>query len=341
MIDKEELFDEITDKIQEIDSLVASSVPPEELKNEFLRFLHNIKGTCGMFEEESLAEYCHTVESLLQDLSFSKDTEDLVLSTIGQIESYMKNQNQSELNFEGIFKKEENPPPKLEVVEPEKKNEGVYQSPLNALPQVDSAATKPLIADPNFMILSKLEHQLNVAVIDDESEICQSIAKRFRHYQIHVDVFYDGKSFIDSAKIHSYDLVITDKNLPGIDGLEIIKCIKEKQPLLPIIFLSGFLSEEAMLESSQLGVSAIISKPFKLPNLVRLTVNNALIYYNNKLLQESFKLMSFMLGTISFQDELNLQDIKELQTKIKNTKLEMIKIKRYFSALPLSRDKAA
>jgi len=61
----------------------------------------------------------------------------------------------------------------------------------------------------------------------------------------------------------SFDLVITDLKMPGIDGMELFNEIRENQPGLPVIIITAYGSQEAADEAIQEGIADFITKPFK------------------------------------------------------------------------------
>ena len=59
-----------------------------------------------------------------------------------------------------------------------------------------------------------------------------------------------------------YDLLITDKNLPGTDGLEVLRQAREKQPAMQAIMVTGFPTHETQTHARELGVFSYVTKPF-------------------------------------------------------------------------------
>ncbi len=59
-----------------------------------------------------------------------------------------------------------------------------------------------------------------------------------------------------------YDLLITDKNLPGTDGLEVLRQAREKQPKMQAILVTGFPTHETQTHARELGVFSYVTKPF-------------------------------------------------------------------------------
>jgi len=61
---------------------------------------------------------------------------------------------------------------------------------------------------------------------------------------------------------HTFDLLITDKNLPGTDGLEVLRRARESQPKMRAILVTGFPTAETRTHAQDLGVFSYVAKPF-------------------------------------------------------------------------------
>jgi DNA-binding NtrC family response regulator len=72
-----------------------------------------------------------------------------------------------------------------------------------------------------------------------------------------------------------FDLVITDLNMPGMDGIELTEVIKKLDPLVPVIIITAFGSIESATESTKKGAFDFITKPFRKEQII-LTIEKAL-----------------------------------------------------------------
>lgn len=105
-----------------------------------------------------------------------------------------------------------------------------------------------------------------ILVVDDEETICDLVTLALDGYE--VKSVLDGKAAQDELTVATYHLVITDKNLPGCSGLEVIKAAKASNPDTDVIMMTGYASKEAAIEALNLGASGFLEKPFDLPVLV-------------------------------------------------------------------------
>lgn len=105
-----------------------------------------------------------------------------------------------------------------------------------------------------------------ILVVDDEETICDLVTIALDGYD--VKSVLDGKAAQDELTVATYHLVITDKNLPGCSGLEVIKAAKASNPDTDVIMMTGYASKEAAIEALNLGASGFLEKPFDLPVLI-------------------------------------------------------------------------
>jgi len=109
---------------------------------------------------------------------------------------------------------------------------------------------------------------LNVLLVEDQLSIAQNIAD-YMEAKGHVfDFATNGKQGLELALTHHYDLVILDLNLPGMDGLEICRQIREKLDRhMPILMLTARDSIEDKITGFGVGTDDYLTKPFQLQEL--------------------------------------------------------------------------
>ncbi|KPG73780.1 response regulator [Enterococcus sp. RIT-PI-f] len=111
----------------------------------------------------------------------------------------------------------------------------------------------------------------NVIVVDDEALIANGVAKLVQTFDLPLTI---KKIFTDSEEALAYcqstpiDIAITDINMPNLNGLELIKQLKEINPTIQIIILTGFGSFTFAKEAMSLGVKFFLEKPI-LPDKMR------------------------------------------------------------------------
>ncbi len=112
------------------------------------------------------------------------------------------------------------------------------------------------------MTLSTSKVPGRILVIDDDRSarlLLERLLTRAGHSVTVVDSAEQGLIKLAEGP---YDLLITDKNLPGADGLEVLKKARVSQPNLRAILITGFPTPETRDQAQELGVFAYVSKPF-------------------------------------------------------------------------------
>jgi excisionase family DNA binding protein len=108
-----------------------------------------------------------------------------------------------------------------------------------------------------------------VLVVDDEASIRDLLSKTLALADYDVDSAPDGKSALDRFKMVNYDLLIIDLKMPGMDGLTVIREARRHKADLPVIIITGFSSESTAIEALNLGVSGYLTKPFRVPEVLK------------------------------------------------------------------------
>lgn len=99
-------------------------------------------------------------------------------------------------------------------------------------------------------------------VIDDEKWICESLSLLLTRKGLHVDTVFSGDKALAFLKKELVDLVILDYNLPDMTGLDVLAGIREANPDLPVLFMTGYGSETISIKAFKLGISDYFIKPF-------------------------------------------------------------------------------
>jgi excisionase family DNA binding protein len=114
-----------------------------------------------------------------------------------------------------------------------------------------------------------------VLVVDDEASIRDLLAKTLALAEYDVDTAPDGSVALDRLRDAghrdgrgNYSLMIADLRMPGMDGLTLIREVKQINPNLPIIIITGFSTESSAIEAVNLGVAGYLTKPFRVPQVL-------------------------------------------------------------------------
>jgi DNA-binding response OmpR family regulator len=108
---------------------------------------------------------------------------------------------------------------------------------------------------------------MKILIIEDEHKIANSIKKALVHERYIVDVAYEGTTGYDLAVSESYDLIVLDRLLPGMDGIEISTKLRANAVHIPIIMLTAKGQLEDRVEGLDSGADDYLVKPFALAEL--------------------------------------------------------------------------
>ena len=122
---------------------------------------------------------------------------------------------------------------------------------------------------------------MRILVVEDEETIADVIATKLRKEKYEVDTSFDGEDGLYNALSNIYDLIILDIMLPKINGLEILKEIKENDVSAKVIMLTAKSELEDKLKGFDTGADDYITKPFHIEELIA-RVNVQLRSGNNK-----------------------------------------------------------
>jgi len=107
----------------------------------------------------------------------------------------------------------------------------------------------------------------NVLVIEDQEDIAELVKLHLKDIDCRVKLAFDGLAGFAEAQAKSYDLIILDLMLPGIDGLDICKRLRAKSNYTPILMLTSKSSELDRVLGLELGADDYLTKPFSVIEL--------------------------------------------------------------------------
>ncbi len=197
--------------------------------------------------------------------------------------------------------------------------------------------------------------KLKIAIIEDDIDLLTLIGQMCIDLNYDIFEFRTYEDFIFRYSSILPNLIITDRNLPGKNGNELIKSIKKIDPTIPIIMISGSNSTENILEALNLGADDFIAKPFHaevlaikinkilakhiknqeinltLQSEIRLVKNNEIEVFLTSIEYKIFELLFENINDFVTRDLLHQQNnsrsldvhINKLRKKIKELNLEI------------------
>jgi DNA-binding response OmpR family regulator len=100
-----------------------------------------------------------------------------------------------------------------------------------------------------------------VLLVDDEKDFVEMLSLRLQDSGEKVSAAYSGKECLDSLRDENIDVIILDIKMPGMDGIETLREIKKRFPLVEVILLTGHGSTETAVEGMKLGAFDYLMKP--------------------------------------------------------------------------------
>lgn len=110
-----------------------------------------------------------------------------------------------------------------------------------------------------------LQVSRRVLVVDDEPVVQRVLAEYLATHNILCDVCNLAEEALERLAEQDYAVLLADKNLPGMSGLELLQQVKRTHPVIEVIIITGYASTESALQSLDAGAFDYVPKPF--PNL--------------------------------------------------------------------------
>jgi two-component system sensor histidine kinase/response regulator len=120
-----------------------------------------------------------------------------------------------------------------------------------------------------------MKESTKILIIDDEKIVLKSCLRILRRENYVIDTAVSGEEGLRRTEEESYDIVITDLMMPGIDGMKVLEVLRAKKPEITVIIFTGFATVESARKALKMGAFDYIPKPFTSAEL-RNVVSNAI-----------------------------------------------------------------
>jgi excisionase family DNA binding protein len=107
-----------------------------------------------------------------------------------------------------------------------------------------------------------------ILVVDDEASIRELLTRTLALTEYDVEAVADGGTGLERLRLASYDLLIADLRMPGMDGLTLIREARRLHPGLRVIIITGYSTESSAIEAVNLSVVGYLVKPFRVPQVL-------------------------------------------------------------------------
>ena len=109
---------------------------------------------------------------------------------------------------------------------------------------------------------------IKVLLVDDEKDFVETLAQRLEVRDFDVKTALDGDQALGLVREFDFDVIILDVLMPGKDGIQTLKEIKDLRPLAHVIMLTGNATVDTAIEGMKLGAYDYLMKPTETENLV-------------------------------------------------------------------------
>lgn len=158
--------------------------------------------------------------------------------------------------------------------------------------------------------------QIKILIVEDEVKIANSLKQGLEELQYKVDIAYDGLIGQKLFLTVQYDIVLLDINLPGINGLDLCRIIRQYDQKIPVLMLTAFGSTDDKVEGFNTGADDYLVKPFDFKEL--LARINALL----RRAEIVFEVKGKQLAIADLQMDLERKEVTRNGTQIKLTAKE-------------------
>ena len=119
-----------------------------------------------------------------------------------------------------------------------------------------------------------MEKTTQILIVDDQINTCKSLQAILKKSGYPSDYTLNGEEALKKIQERHYDIVISDIRMPGMDGMQLLEKLKEVQPSLVVIMITGYATIKSAVEAIQKGAYDYLPKPFT-PDEVRVIIERA------------------------------------------------------------------
>src|SRR5215207_7691164 len=109
---------------------------------------------------------------------------------------------------------------------------------------------------------------MRILIVEDERRLADAVARGLRHRAMAVDVAYEGESALRKADLVDYDVVVLDRDLPGVHGDDVCRALRMEETGPAVLMLTAAGELDQIVEGLTLGADDYLAKPFAFPELL-------------------------------------------------------------------------
>jgi len=111
-------------------------------------------------------------------------------------------------------------------------------------------------------------HKARILIVDDEEMFVEMLAERLEARGLEVTKSFDGEQALARIRERDFDVVILDVLMPGKDGVDVLRDIKQLKPLTEVIMLTGHATVDTAIQGMKLGAYDYLLKPTETKDLL-------------------------------------------------------------------------
>ncbi|MBI4965482.1 MAG: response regulator [Desulfomonile tiedjei] len=111
--------------------------------------------------------------------------------------------------------------------------------------------------------------EFKVLMVDDEEDFVKTLAERMEMRDLSPDVALSGEQALQRVQDDVPDVMVLDLKMPGIDGMEVLRRVRQAYPQVQVVILTGHGSEKDEMEATRLGAFAYLQKPVDMEKLIK------------------------------------------------------------------------
>ncbi len=295
---------------------IEKGQPFEANYNAIFRAFHSLKGAAGMFGIENLQKHMHNLESVFESTKkqgvLSKNHSDYLLLGVDVAKTLLEGaaaqfnyltpedfNDETHIATEGIASTGDEG--EVDEVFVDENGEVIPRELIESGEYEFEEVPQPLgdfLKTPIQPSLKSLPESTKVFVIDDEPDIVELLGILLEDFGYQVEKFTDASDAISNLELHAPDLIISDINMPNLSGMDFLKTIRNSGEDIPVIFVSGFLTKEIVMEGLLYGAEGFIEKPFKEEEISRCCSKAIARRKASKLLEKSINYILYQFNEL-------------------------------------------
>jgi FixJ family two-component response regulator len=165
---------------------------------------------------------------------------------------------------------------------------------------------------------------VRIAIVDDDEEILHLLGEVLKRGTYSPDLYAHAPDALVAARSQEYDLVITDLEMPGVSGIDLLAGVKEVFPLTQFIMITGYASVKSAAEAMHKGAVSYLSKPL---------TSSQILAYVDKALERRFLALEnqrLILELSSANESLTnkVRELERVNALLKRTQQELVRAER-------------